>query len=338
MFFPHALWCRALNSIEPGLTFDYFAGISAAPAELSVCAPGCDCRMRFALDRSARQAVASIGFRLTPLNIADLPTTQAAAHLAAAIKCGRPAMWSGISEGGLIVEALPDSSVRTLTWVPRAAQDTGELAWSEDICPLDSLRDAEVVIVTRSHAPRGLRSHRETRALLEWTAASLRPRARGGCITGGPLRWHAGGLEAYELWSDVVKERSSGIADESRTQEWRACRQKGTGFLRAISGGASTRYANRLRTAAALYEEEAGIFNQILPDRPKTNRRTRGDTMVAAIRKAKTLAERAALLVGEAALLRVGLPPHVEEALLESVDRPVEGTLLNEIVYLAIVE
>src|SRR4051794_28079916 len=107
MFMPHAPWWRALQHLDSGMTFDYFVGISSAPAELSACAPGCDCRMRFAMERSVRSGVEACGYRI---------------------------------------------------------------------------RDEIVPTVSRSPEKRGLRSHRELRALLEWTAASLRPPTWGGCV------------------------------------------------------------------------------------------------------------------------------------------------------------
>src|SRR5215212_1470540 len=70
MIFPHALWWHAIQGLgaAPTLTYENFVGLSAAPAELAVCAPGCGCRLVQGLRRSAARAVEEAGFSAVRLN------------------------------------------------------------------------------------------------------------------------------------------------------------------------------------------------------------------------------------------------------------------------------
>jgi hypothetical protein len=256
MFMPHAAWWRSIQSFEPGMTFDYFTGISTAPADLSVCAPNCDCRMRYAMERSAHMGLSACGFR------------------------------------------------------------TADTASST---------------VKRSPEPRGLQSHRTIRALLEWTAASLRPPAQGGCINGGPMAWYSGGLSAYSRWADLEAETHESATN--RVKLWAEARISGAAFLNGVAGKQSTRFANLLRRAAECYEREAAQWTMYLTESDSISRpRTSTSDLLDST---SNLALEAALYVGEASLTATQLSNELISALIDSPREPPAGAVLNEVIYLA---
>ncbi len=334
MFFPHAVWWRALNDVEASLAFDYFAGISAAPSELSVCAEGCDCRMRAALHRSAGAAVKACGFAAAPPLLPRRPITKTVRRIESAIRRGTPVVWIDGAKGG-IVRGVSSDGIQVLTLeFGTPGMDQGGL-WIAKSLLADSIDNARIYLVTRSPERRGTRSQRELRGLAEWAAAALRPSSRGGCVKGGPLARHAGGLAAYNLWDEQMRQHGNQATFVTRISTWIQVRRTGAAFLTRLAGKKRSRYANLLRRAAELYEQEAAAHWE-----PARARIQSAGSMVSnetrnTVETARYIAEEAALLVAEAVYTGLKLPPVVVGALLEDPHELLAGVALNEVIYLA---
>lgn len=320
---PLTLWWRALRQIDPGLDFDTFAGLSAAPASLAVCAPGCDCRLRYALNRSALSGLEACGFRAVDLTHSDEQRARSVPRIGSALRRGTPIVWLGGNGGGIVVEMDGEERVRLLQWTP-APEIGARGEWEDRTEALGVVLAGPLIAVRRAAGPRGLRGQRNMRALLEWLAASFRPPSRGGCVTGGPFQPHAEGLAAYEIWRDAVQ-RQGPEQILARAAAWREARNSGTAFLRGLAGAGGSRFSNRLRRAAEWQEEE----RDLCWSRPS------GAVDSATLEDAAGMAREAAHLIGEAVLLRVGLPPIVASTLLEPWSEPLDGVALSEMLYLS---
>jgi len=137
-------------------------------------------------------------------------------------------------------------------------------------------------------------------------------------------------LEAYAIWKDSGGEPAKSLRE--RIRFWKEVRLAGAAFLREVAGKQSTRFANLLRRAAERYESEASVWEEGLA--LNDNNRPVG-TILEIVHKAGKLAEEAALMIGEAALMGLKLPIALGAALLEAPAEPLPGATLNEIVYLA---
>lgn len=317
MIFPLALWWRAVHAAAPAVSLETFTGMSIAPANLSVCAPNCDCRLLHALDLCAAGAVEECGFRLVPLNPPGWAPARTLGRVRHALSRRMPVAYVGEKTGG-IVTAWDDSSPRALVFTSGPSALAAEAP--EEEIDVGVLLSSRLYALARARESRGLRSRRTITLLLEWAAAAHRPPTAGGCVKGGPLQRHGGGLAAYGLWAEAEK-ADSAAEFRNRAAAWREEKGAGADWLSGLAGSGRSRPANLLRRAADGVRYELETYWQAGAE--------------PAIRSAAHVAEETAHEIMEAALTRSGLPITAVRALLEESESRLEGVSLTETLYLA---
>lgn len=335
MTFPHALWWHAINclGVAPSLSYDDFVGMSTAPADLAVCAPCCNCRLTHGLRRSAISAIETAGFRAVLLNPPELPDVRLTRKMEAAATRRIPVVWLSGGDAGMVIEAPDQGGIAVVLSCGQSILLADPEPWTERKVPWGSLVEGELYVLKRVREPRGLRSHRTLRSLLEWVAGSFRAPTNGGCITGGPLESHAEGLAAYDKWSGITADETPDRFRE-RAAVWREARTSGAAYLRGIAGTSRSRFSNLVRRASDLYDAESDLFCEPAACASTTSRLSRRqmrDTVTGAVH----LAEDAAHLLAEAALLRAGLSITAMIAIIESPSESLDGIALNEMLYYA---
>lgn len=180
--------------------------------------------------------------------------------------------------------------------------------------------------IRRSRSPLGPRSNRELMALADWAAILHRPPSHDGCATG---------LAAYDLLLNYLATRRSlpgrsASAVRALAVDWRSLRLNGAAFLQELAGKSRAPFANRLRAAAHLMEDEAvvwGSFSGVARLKPPQ--------AVACVTRARDGARRAAGLLADALVIGLHLPRSVALPLFQEPGSPLEGVALEEMVYVA---
>jgi hypothetical protein len=325
MISPHAIWWRAVHQAAPAVEYAEFVGLSGAAAELPVCAPGCDCRLRHALALSARKAVESCGLRVTALASGGDSEMRARRRVETALRRKSAVVWQSDSRDELALLAVREDGALMATRCGGADDLICEVFTEIDV-DFDTQRGGEFYGLSRSTSPRGPRSRRELKALLEWIASAFRPPTTGGCRIGGPLQQHGGGIAACDLWAAIADAETSGRFAR-RAAVWREAKEAGALWLRQVAGRGRSRLANRVRAAADALESEVDLCWR--------NSGVARTDRIERIQSARAWARESAILLAEAAFARAGLPSHAIAALLEEPSERLDGIALNEVIYLA---
>jgi len=351
-------WWAALHALTPRLTYAYVMGMTGGVTRTAVCSNACLCREWREVEIAQRAAVEAMGYRVRPVDTAQLSDARLQARLARSIDHGAPVPWFRPEKEGVLIGYSTESDA----FLARAVTAFGEQR--EETCTLSDLREASLFLVTRSSKRKGLRSRREALALLEWTACALRPPIAGGCVSLPPPAWNAVGLAAYDLWADLLEQDDGGLkpstepgpehsrracpepAEGNRTPNtvlhrralwWLDARRASAAFLRELAGKQRTPWAVRLRRAADLFEEEFSILDAGFSIAAGQNPRSQipDPEWSEALRRAGALAAQAMEYVAEAAFLGLRLAPTLRAALQEPPDAPLRPTDLQEVIYLA---
>ncbi|MGC8667129.1 MAG: hypothetical protein ACP5VE_03285 [Chthonomonadales bacterium] len=181
----------------------------------------------------------------------------------------------------------------------------------------------------------GRRKWRLARALAEWAAVRWLEPYPDVCAD-GVLRWHALGRAALAFVEAAI--HGGGRSTQPREQEgiasirsdWESRWSVGVEFLHCAAGKARTAFANRLRWAAEILEDEANTiargFDAASPDRTGNI----PQSFAGELRH-----DAAAQYLAEAAMIQAGLPASIISSLLEDPVQPLRDRSLHEIIYLA---
>ncbi|HSV72688.1 MAG TPA: hypothetical protein VLH79_02900 [Chthonomonadales bacterium] len=316
----HALWLAARGLAATAAPL-WVAGLSAAPVRTAACASRCRCA-------EWREGVARVAEAAALLGLTAVPAP--ADRLLRSGRWGsprRPFVWLEPRRAGALT-----------VFRGRAVLEGVDLdgAGYRVEPSVDDAERAVILAVQRTARPRAGRHERVTHALADWAALGRRPALPGGCPRVALPCESATGLAAYGVWLRGLSLSARGggesRVDALRARAWQRARWAGAAFLRAVAGAGRDPAARRLLRAADLLEREARDVLGPVGDRLAARRRSEARRLLA---PGEALFDAALELVAEAVLMRMGAPAGAEECLLGDPEAILEGSALQEVIYLA---